>query len=337
MRREPSSICFDFINAKVRGMRSKLFESGRLRGLAESRSLPDLFRRVYPSAAFAGHLDFERRLLGDHIRHLDKVSRYLSGKVSELFRWLLVRYQLENLKVVLRCYLSKQDHAVAEALMAPVPRRLSLPTEKLFESLGLADLAVSLEVEEFRDALIELVKETKRPDVFTVEMTLDRAYFKKLAGLALRMKGWIRRLVAFDVDSRNLLLLLRARFNYDQTFDDIKSFITLTDVYVNRRTAEYVHGTDDLADAVERIPPACLPSNRRNGFSSPAQVEDALLLRQYQLAVRCYAESILDVATVMSYYYIKRVELANLIRLTESIRYGLPRERVAERLLMLGG
>ena len=109
MRRERSTVCFDFINAKVRGKRSKLFESHRLRSLAECRTLPDLFRRVYPSRGFTNHLDFERLLLSDHIRHLDKVSRYLSGRVSDLFQWLMVRYQLENLKVVVRVFMSKEN------------------------------------------------------------------------------------------------------------------------------------------------------------------------------------------------------------------------------------
>ena len=335
MRRERSTVCFDFINAKVRGMRSKLFESHRLRSLAECRTLPDLFRRVYPSRGFTNHLDFERLLLSDHIRHLDKVSRYLSGRVSDLFQWLMVRYQLENLKVVVRVFMSKENRAGADALMAPVPHWLSLPTDKLLGSLSLADFALSLDVPEFREALLAVVEETRQPDLFALEMALDRAYFKKLAWLTRRMKGWTRRLVSFDVDSHGLLLLLRARFNYDRSFDDIKPFLTLTRDYFSERIAEQIHGGDNLSEATNTIPKSFLPPDLRGGLASLVQIEDALLLRQYQLGVRCYAESVLDVAVVLGYYYIKRVEFANLIRLTESVRHSLPREQVVERLFLL--
>ena len=78
---------------------------------------------------------------------------------------------------------------------------------------------------EFREALLAVVEETRQPDLFALEMALDRAYFKKLAWLTRRMKGWTRRLVSFDVDSHGLLLLLRARFNYDRSFDDVKPFL----------------------------------------------------------------------------------------------------------------
>jgi hypothetical protein len=73
-QRAESMISQDFVAAQVRGMRSKLFEGNRLVALADSKSLPELFRRVRPRDTFEGHLAFERDLLADQIRELDRIS-----------------------------------------------------------------------------------------------------------------------------------------------------------------------------------------------------------------------------------------------------------------------
>ena len=142
-QRAESAASEDFIVAKVRGMRSKLFEGSRLAALADSKSLPELFRRVRAGDTFEDHLAFERDLLADQVRDLDKISRHLSGHILRLVQWLLVHFELENLKVVLRAYLSKKTLAETEAVMAPVPAWLALPVSRLFDAPDLRRFAAA--------------------------------------------------------------------------------------------------------------------------------------------------------------------------------------------------
>jgi vacuolar-type H+-ATPase subunit C/Vma6 len=334
MRPKGFSVGTDFVNAKVRGMRSKLFEGERVRTLASARHLPELFRQVRPLAGFAGHLEFERMLAGDFVRDLDRVLRYLDGAMFALFEWLIVRQQLENIKVALRFYGAGGSPAAAAALICPMPSWLALPLDKLLAAPDLRRFAAALPVPELAAALARWLDSPRRLDGFTLEMVLDSAYLRKLRRLALTAKGWTRRLVAFDVDAQNLLLLLRAKFNYSFAFDDVHEFLTPSGVYLSAEAASAVYAAADWAGAIRAIPAGCLPAADREGASALAQIEDGLALRQYRLAVRCFVESVLDLAVVTGYYYIKRTELANLVRLTEGIRQGLPREEVEARLLL---
>jgi len=326
----------DFINAKVRGMRSKLLEGNRLIALADSKSLPELFRRVQPSYTFESHVAFERDLLADHIRELDRISKCLSGRVGDLFRWLLTYYQLENLKVALRAYVAKEAVVDAEAMMAPVPAPLALPLPRLFEAPDLRRFAKGVPVAEFRDALIaEIGAAGETPDPAVLDTALDKAYCERLLQLCPGMDEWILKLVAYDVDVRSLFLIFRAKFNYNVAFSEIERFIVASGVYLTPDLAARLYAARDLPQAIGAMPSALLPRERRRAVLSLRELEESLLLGQYRLANRCFVESIVNISAVVAYYYIKRVEFANVVRVTEGVRHGIPRSDIESRLLLI--
>ena len=55
--------------------------------------------------------------------------------------------------------------------------------------------------------------------------------------------------------------------------------------------------------------------------------------RLYALANRLYYNCVFNLGAVLAFCYLKRSELANLIVLTESLRYDIPRMEVAQRML----
>lgn len=336
MYREESPVSEDFINAKVRGMRSRLLEGERLRALADSRTLPELFRRIRPGTTTEAFRPFERELAADHVRELDTVQRFLSGSVFHLFQWLLLQYQLENVKVALRTHFSGGTRAEAEAVMLPLPPRLQLPMERLFETPDLRRFADHLHVSEFRIALMResRVQQQEKLDFFRLEMTLDHLYNRKLMKLANGVDNWTRRLVGFDVDMRTLFLLLRARFNYRRDLNEVREVLSPSGRYLSFDSAERLFAASDLPDAINRLPQTLLPPEQRAGIATMMALEDALLLQLYRLATQCFAQSMLSLTTVVGYFYIKRIEFVNLIRATESVRHALPREDVEARLLM---
>jgi vacuolar-type H+-ATPase subunit C/Vma6 len=332
-QRAESTISEDFIVAQVRGMRSKLFEGNRLVALADSKSLPELFRRVRPGDTFEGHLAFERHLLADQIRELDGISRHLSGRVAQVVQWLLAHYELENLKIALRAYVSKKTIAEAEAVMAPTPAWLALPMSRLFDAPDLRRFAAQVPVEEFREAMLQEIEADKAPDSAALETALDAAYCRKLLQLSGGTGEWVRKLAAFDVDLRALSFILRSKFNYNLPLARIRPFIVTSGLYLTPAFGERFYAARDLAQAINAVPRSLLSLEKRRGIASLQQLDEALLLRQYRLATRCFIESAVEIPTVIAYCYIRRIEFANLVRVTESVRHSLPRADVESRLL----
>ena len=90
----------EFLWAKLRGRRSRLFEGERLRDLAREPSLRDLALRLYPRERVDGRADLERVVLGRCVAELARLGRYVAGARSQFYRRLLERYAVENLKVL---------------------------------------------------------------------------------------------------------------------------------------------------------------------------------------------------------------------------------------------
>jgi vacuolar-type H+-ATPase subunit C/Vma6 len=332
-QRTESTTSPDFILAKVRGMRSRRFEGSRLLALADSKSLPELFRRVRPGDTFENHLAFERHLLADQIREVERISRYLSGPVCHLVEWLLAHYELENLKVALRAYLSKKTAAEAEELMAPVPVRLALPMNLLLDAPDLRRFAAQVPVEEFREALLGVIEADQAADSALLETALDAAYYRKLLELVDRTDEWVQKLTAFDADIHALSFILRSRFNYGLPLSRTQAFIVTSGLYLTARVVERIYAVQDPAQAINALPLSLLSLEKRRGIVSLRGLDEVLLRRQYQLAARCFTESIITVPAVVAYCYIQRIEFMNLVRVTESVRHSLPRVDIESRLL----
>lgn len=335
MKRQRSNVGSDFINAKVHGMRSKLLEDDRLADLSDSRSLPDLFRRTHPGRMFEGHLQFESEIVRDEVRQLDRILEHLSGRVLDLFEWLVTSYQLENLKLALRAHVTHQGHAEIESLLTPVPQWLALPLDRLLDAPDMARFVRAVPGPVFQAALLKALAEDAKPDLFTLEMALDFAYIRRLVELAEAADERSRRLAEFDADRRTLLMILRARFNYNRPYEQIAPFVSPAGAFLTPRLTLEIAQASDLKDAVRRIPNAAIPDELRSTATTLTRVEDLLFLTLYRHAARCYVEATLDPAVVTAFYYIKLIETMNLIRMTESVRHSLPREEINAGLLRL--
>lgn len=330
-------VSHDFINAKVRGMRSRLYESSRLLALCDARHLPDLVRRIYPQRPVGSCPEFERELTRDCLAELDLIRRYVNGPVLEALSWLMRRHQLANVKVALRHFLAGGSADSLAPLLVPAPRWLDLPLQEMLGAADLRGFVAAIPVEELRTQAELAMSEGDPADrPFRVEMGLDLGYCERLGALATALPAKARSLVRLDIDGSALLSVLRAGRAYDMEFADIRPFLPVGSGTLDERAFAAVHEAEDLAAALSAIPRSVLPAAAREGVAELADLEFALLLRMYRLANRYYYGDMLDVGVIVAYAYIKRVELANLTRLTESVRYGFPREEIVRRLLFAG-
>lgn len=331
---QASAISDDFINAKIRGMRSKLIEAERLMALTDCRSLHELFRRIYPSETFEGHALFQREIVADNVRSLWHIRQYLSGHIHDLFTKLVMRYQLENLKVILRAHAAGMNLAAVEPLLVPLPKELALPAELFFDSPDPRRFIDSLQDAEWRAILSDYLKPSEHLNVFKCEIALDNAYWSEVIALSGKVGERARQLVTHDAAMHVILMVLRARFDFGLDNDQLNALTAGPRKYINKKTFDGLISSPDLAAAIKTIPAHLLPADNARGILSLTDLEDAMLLHQYRLAVRIFVESVLDVSAVVAFYYIKRAELSNLIRLSEGVRHSLPREVIESHLLV---
>ena len=322
--------------AKVRAMRSGLYEGARLASLERAGNVPELAQRLGFGEVAVGALQLEALLTTRHVADLLRVARLLSGARGELSDWLLARYQMENLKVVLRFWAAGEPLERLARHLVEVPGLEPLAVERLAEARDLAAFIRLVGEPVFARGLSEGVTYWEAEGrTFLAEAGLDAAYFQELLRRLDRLGRPDRRatdpLVRSDLDGYNLLLVTRAQLNYHLELEDVARFVvpggrirhsaltrargqSLGDILTALRAVEVLH--------LGETPPGSLP-----------ELEDAMALRLYRLANRRYYGSMLDLGAPVAFYYLKRNELANLIKVVEGLRYEVDWQEVARRLV----
>jgi V/A-type H+-transporting ATPase subunit C len=334
----------DYLAARFHGRRSRVAEAERLDALCRLRTIPELAAAVFPDAKLQTSAEFQRRTVEDSLSEFSHSLRYLNETGSDLLAWMLVRFQVENLKVLLRGFL---DHAPIEGLQEHL---IMLPADR---ALDVNELLAAETLERFVDRLPrEMPRKALRLALdhysgqlrpFFLEAALDQGYFQELLARAGRLSDADREVVApiieQEVNMFLLMLAVRGRFGYGLTPEMLlplhvrsrgiptgrfNAMLTVPDL----RTA--------AAFAVGRVIDA-LPPEHEAGETSraldAAELEALAWKRFLRLANRACRRSHMGLGAIIGYAVIRRVEVANLISLSEGIRAGVAPESIRARLI----
>ena len=331
-----------FLLAKIHGMRSRVYEDERLARLLGSRNVLELMRSLRPNEELISHRQFERVLITDHVGELERLARYLEQPFAEAFAAFLRRYQVENAKVILRGWARRLTPEEVAEHVVDLPEDLGLPQRELMAAhdlegfLGLlpGDLAAGAALG--RDHFLRL------GGTYFLEVGLDRTWMGQLLTAADALAEPHRRavcdMVNLEVDQYQVLLVLRGKVNYGIDLDELRPFLLSgPELRVKEEELEALSVAGDLAAMLAALPQRRWLEGRRGDVGDPAgsieELQDRFLRRLYRRANWHYYHSVLDLGAVFAFAYLKRTELANLIILTEALRYDIPRPEIAGRLV----
>lgn len=168
-------------------------------------------------AQYSGDLDQSNVtiLLGE----LAVLARPLSGAPRDLLGFWAHRFELGNLKTIIRGRMANQPQAAIEAQLQDMGSFTSLPIAELLQSDTPAELLRRLE----RTPYAEIAQQARHllehgEALFALDAALDRRYFAGLARRGTAIGGasgqMLRELIGSIIDRVNLVWLLRYRHAY---------------------------------------------------------------------------------------------------------------------------
>ena len=217
---------YAYLHSRVSAMSVRLLSEDRLRSLVELA--PGQEGDIFQSAALAGlhpgepsepPSSLEQRLITLLMADFVIFVRALTGPAREFLLYLAYRFELSNLKAILRGKMTGQTvSAIRDQLvdMGPFAR---LPVEDLLRTDDVAEMLRRLESTPFAD----IAREARRiydehRDLFSLDAAVDRRYFAGLWKRTLKAERGrerpLRSLIGGNIDRFNLVWLLRYRFAY---------------------------------------------------------------------------------------------------------------------------
>jgi vacuolar-type H+-ATPase subunit C/Vma6 len=261
--------------------------------------------------------------------------RHLSGAEAGLVRWLQTRFQLENIKVLLRGLAGRAPAVARQNHLVVLPRELALDPEYLLKAETPDELARRLPVGPPRARLQALLKSHPNENrLFLLEAALDAGYFAELLARTGRLRGeekeWGAPLMRQEADTFLLMLAVRGKFHHGLAPEELLPLHVSQSGITSGRYCGLL-AAPDISTAAGFALGRALDEYPAN---ADAVALEALAWKRFQrLANRAFRRSHLNLGVVLGYLELRRVELANLITLAEGVRLGAATEVIRDRLI----
>ena len=350
---------YDYANARLRVMRSRLFTAAALRDLTTVRDLPNLLSSLTRSpyrpavemalASQTGLPALQQALQQDLFARIRRAHAFFRDDAARLAGLALQRFDLDNLKAVLRGLAQGVAPEQINGALLPAGT-LSLSDWTQLTQAGTARQAVDM-MATWRLPLIAplLALRANRPGVTSLQMevALERWHFAQIASRTEPALRPLQRFTQLDADITNLMTVLRLagvqgkeRF-LEQQFDTPDLEVLLVGpgrIPFGQLLAAANKETVTAAIAAFLGGPfaaplqAALPHYQQTGQLS--QLEQRLRAEPLRLARTFFVAAADDIGIFLGYLILSQNETANLRRIGHGLDLGQPAGEIQADLIL---
>ena len=318
----------EFLNAKLKGRRTRVYEGDRLRELAQCTSLTELCGRLYPREPAMERLALERRLRRDCVSELASFTRYLDPSLGVFYLALLRRFQVENIVVLLRLFAGGGERPSPEQYLTELPPAFAVSAGNLMASQNVAEFLQKLPTDlAGAGSEVLYLDELRRTTAF-VEMAFWRAYWDGVVRaadvLGAEEQTACAGPVVCEIASARMLAVLRAARSYKLGWEELEPLLprwSAPGMASGVRVSEAGLGqlfSDPSPARVAKTVRGVSPQEAE----SLVDLEAALWRKTWRGANRLFYSEMDGPGVVVAYFYVRLNELRNLTSLVEAIHYG---------------
>lgn len=344
------------VSARVRGGIANLLPSSVWRALLDADDVRGLVQRLESTAyrdVLARHAEetlepgrVERALWEYLVQAYRAPLPFLRGGPKILVDWLWRRFEVDNLKTILRTV--EQDVAPEQirASLIPLGPASELDWNSLAEASSIASVVDRLGDTWYGGVLDGALERYRREGLlFVLDVALDLSYYRRLLRLLHDLSGRDRReaerFVGTMVDSQNLLWAYRYRIHFDLSPEEILNYTLHRKLRVDATVVREIATGASLEDVILEIWATSLPGvEQLQGMSAAEALPRLEILFQrylYDLALEATRGYTLHLGIVLAYLVLLESEVHDLIALVEGKAAGWSPDRTEPYLIAMRG
>jgi V/A-type H+-transporting ATPase subunit C len=340
---------FPYINARVRGMRSRLLTQAQMEDLLGAPSMPAFLQGLATTpyggdlqealARYEGLRAVDDALARNLQRTTNKILEFADGRPRALIEVLLLRWDLYNLRVIVRGkHAGRPPDEVMGALMpAGTLGEVVLREMAAYPDTGL--LAGTLEAVEhpFAVPMAEgLAAYAASGDLTALEMRLDRAYVERglrVAGGRGRDAAVLREILQSEIDVANVKTALRLASAGEMEEAQRLRYFMPGGTMLPQGLYLALSSPATQAQGWKKLPISGFPV--RESPTNLVEFERELDLDVARALAAYYRRDPLGLDIVVGYMAMKSAEVANLRLIARGKFMGLPREILRREMVLV--
>ena len=329
-----SAAQYAYLHTRVSLYAGQLLGLDQLDAMIDHPYGEDTHDAVQPDATAQYTGDLDQSNVTILLRELSVLVRPLSGSARELLGYWAHRFELGNLKTIIRGKMANQPQpAIAEQLQ-DMGAFTSLPIAELLQSDSPAELLRRLEQTPYAEIASQARHLLEQGEaLFALDSALDRRYFAGLArrGAALddTSAQLLRDIVGSIIDRVNLVWLLRYRYAYNLPPAQAYYLLIPASHRLPQQQLQQLAQCASFEDAIGSLP---APFDRiLAGASNTTEVTLKMEQEGWRIATHTLNHSSFNVARALAYMMLRERDLRRLRAIVRgrNMQMGAPMIRAA--------
>ena len=341
---------YAYLNARLRAKLGKLFSAEqyeRLKEAADIEAACEFLRGTEYAEIFkdAGTVQDLRRMEAALVDRLifshREVAAHAKGKIRKFIEALLRKFEVENLKVLLRVWKANEE----SELIYRKGICYDIPFQAILEAASIEEVIVLLEETPYRKPLVAAREKYKKTDsLFHLENALDRelyeATWRAIEALSAPDRKIASRLIGIEIDILNINSILRLKRYYKMGLAEIASLMIPNGLQISEEFVKEVYqGRDQtslmselLTGVYKDVPQLVRTEDETKTFHLLEAMLKEILVRQVRRALGGFPFTI---GVAIAYLRLKKMEVSNIITILNAKALRIPREELESSVVNL--
>ncbi len=338
------------INAKLKALSSDMLKEKDFQNLIELNSVQEAFNYLYNNTYYQKYLEdfsgqeihrrqLELKLKKSLVFSEDFLKKYLSSDLKKFIEHYFKKYEIEDLKIILRTILMENDDDYLSDNLIYINRNKKIDFNKLIQASSYSELQEALKNVDYAEVLDEYSAQyQKNKNLFQIEMTLDFNYFSQLNNLAAELSNkdqkYFNEIIGSYIDLLNIQWVYRIKRYYNLFSGEILNYIIPFHFKIKKEELQNMSQENDPKDLVKHISYQPYQKLLEKAIKDENNIFERFFLNYiFNKLQQIKRESFFTISNILAYLFIREYELRDIITIIEGIRYSLPDDRIRNFLI----
>ena len=337
--------------ARMRGLKGKLIGREQLEALlqvSDFRSVLSSLKNTFYGEQIRDLVDIslvEHALKQDLIISYMKILTFLRGKPAELLKTFLGRFELYNIKTIVRSLVyGKTPKEKVTPFIFSLGKYHTIPIDEALESENIESfIKITKNTPFARPLEIGYQQFEAEKTLFPLEIALDIDYYVRLKqaldslGPVDKIDSW--ELLSLYYDIINLIWLFRFKEYFKFTPEQIFQYIIPYGQHIKGELFWKIAGESDLARAIDDIGlkpyDHLLRSAKQINGNYILGIEISLFRYLYNQSIKVLMKFPLQSAPFIAFFIIKEMEIRDIITILTCKNIGASQEKIRDYLITI--
>lgn len=331
-----SVVKFSAVNSKVKALKGKMLKESEYLELLQAKGYENTLRVLKERTRYGEILkdyDIEKLhrgqleviLIRNYAKDFNKFINYFSGENRKVVKCLYLRWEIEDLKLIIRGKFIGRDRETIERKIVGKTALSTIDYESLLSAKNLDDLFERMKETLYYDHIKNLIKDISKKGLFRIETELDLVYFmtlrKELKRLDKENAELISEIMGAEADLINLSWIYRGRQFYQIPSDELFNYTVYDWNKLSKDKLKalcYASTMEDFKNIIDKTPYGFIYENPH-----PNIIERKEREFQKNYFSKILREGKMNFGSLIAYLVLNRIELKNIISIVEEKRYDM--------------